>query len=437
MKRIAKLLSLSALITVQIIGQYSFAGRLECRDIFAKSSRAAVGIGPDLATYEGAKPLVDGGLQPNPPVDDQCDAEICWAHGEAKLAAQKKYKESGKFIPLAPDHSGFWHFYYQVSDHGSYFTRLANRINNPDVSKRISLQQAVDQAVLVMTLRPKSRTATEVGFSVESGSNMPDALSEASKVGMVPFEMYDRPITTIDQADALTKSLKDLVTVILTTPAPARKAMFGQKDADGVNTPLYNLMTDKLAPVLNVSSANKHLPYRPNDKFIFEGQEYTPLTFMIQQMNFHPEEYPDIQMTAENASLIYEAINASIVEFEIPVLIGFAIYNQAGFESSGVASADLVQTKPIVLAGGHLTEIINSRISQNFFAAVFENSWSEQGRDANGAKPASPAVSGYNGITQGNMAYATQQGEPPDFTFHQSVLADPRFASLLKFVIKN
>ncbi len=430
MRKTSKFLSVVAFASISFLALNSFANGDECIDGFVRYSGNASKISADLSSFQKATPLVNGGIAPGSKILNQKYAEICWAYGFNELVDQNLHTNTGVTLETSPDHNGFWHFYFQIKEHPMYFAKLAGRVKRGE----ISLEEASLEAVLMMRLRPNSRAAAQAEFVVHSGSDEPTALNEAKLIGLVPQTLFDRPITSNNQALTLVASLKDLVGSILN--APNRTSIFNGVDSDGINTPLYQLMTDKLSPVLNASSANKHLPYRPNDQFVHtDGNSYTPLSFMKSVAQFDPNSFVDVQMTSANQKLLESAIQASLtLPKPIPVPVGFAIYNQQGFQSSGVASSDLVLQGQVKLAGGHLVLIENTRTLDAAFAgAVFKNSWDLQGLDANGNQPSNPSLSGYNGITPGYLLYTILQHEPPDFLFHISVVnQNSPFSALLK-----
>ncbi len=419
MIRTQKRLFVATLLALQFSGINSFATSSQCISSFVQTAPAAVGIPADLSIFKAATPLKNGGIAPGSKILNQKCSSICWAYGLNELVDQMLLTNTGVAIETSPDHNGFWHFYFQIQNHASYFTRLANKIQ----SGQISLEDATREAINLMKMRPFSKAAADAGFVVHSGSNEPTALNEAKVIGIVPTALYDRPIVTPEQADDLDASLKNLVSSILSSPV--RKTMFGNADADGINTPLFQLMTQKLSPVLNAASTNGRNPYRPNDTFIHtDGKTYTPITFMKSVAQFDPDDFVDVHMTAANQAMVQNAVVASLsLPKPIPVPIGFAIFNQEAFQKSGVASSDIVSKGPVELAGGHLTLIENVRVSgSSFVGVIFKNSWGPQGLNANGTPTLDPNQSGYNGITSGYLKYTIQQDVGPDFLFHISVV---------------
>lgn len=443
MQRTAKLLSLSAFLTVQILGQSVFAVGPQCANVFRSGdeqvmhrgaiqfSTGASGTTADVLRLKAAKPLVDGGIYSEEPILNQECVGFCWAYGFAELAQDM----SGGSTIFSPEHSGFWHFYFQIAQHPAYFTNLINRIQSSDPLKKMTLEQATDEAILMLSLRPHSRTAAAAKFVVDEGSDEPTALTEAKIVGIIPAQIYSRPIATPDQANQLSLGLKSLVKAILLTK---NRSSFSQKDADGINTPLYQLMVQEIGPAFNAASKDNHAPYRPNEQFTLpDGSTHTPLSYMSDVAKFNPEDWVDVQMTLANIDLVQDAMRTSLtLKHPIPVPTGFAIFgDQQQFQTEGFLSRKFLAG---ALIGGHLTLSKNQLVDGNGVVADMEmNSWGPQGLTANGTVSSDSTQIGFDGLTVDYLKGTILKQEPPDALFHKSILQMPKYAPLLKDVSKN
>jgi hypothetical protein len=383
----------------------------------------------DLNAFNEAVPVIPNGVVDYPVQDQQC-ADDCWAWGENGLATAMHQKATGNVVLSSADHSAFWHYYFQIFYHGNYYESLSKKVH----AGKMTLQQAVDEAILMMHTLPGSTTARAAGYTLQPGSVESTALWETQKVGLMPASVYSHPITTVKESSALTASLKGLIAQVITNPG--QMAQFKTMDPDGINTPLYNLCVKELAPYFQGASAD-HPPFRPGDTFVWNGSNYTPLSWMANGIGFDPTAWTMVTKTPQNAALIEQAIQESL-KAQIPVPIGFMIYNQLAAQKAGTWSMDLFAngTKP-VLAGGHEVIISNAKAvgvpTGPVQGKVIRNSWGLQGLDANGAQPASPALSGYNGITQAYENFTLQQGEPSNFVFSNAfIAANPQFKTLLQ-----
>jgi hypothetical protein len=380
----------------------------------------------DLSAFDEGKPLVPGGVV-HIPVGNQRFAEICWAYALKELADSLHFRDTGELVLSSPDHSGFWHIYSQIFAHKSYFARLSRRV----ASGELSMDQATTQAVKMLHSRPGSLNAKAAGFIVEAGSDEPTALSEAVVFGMVPDTLYDRPITSLSETKSLDNTLKSLVKTILTSPD--RSSMFGSTDADGINSALYNLIVQDLQPYMKGSGENNHPPYRPGDKFSYNGQTYTPADFMSRVLNFDPSKFAMVIATQDNQDLVYQAIQDSLTAPKpVPVVMGFLVLNQKQAEKAGIWSENIFVGQQPQLAGGHDVLIVNAKVDDKgqLLGHIFQNSWGPQGLDANGNQATSAAQAGYNAVTVGynNFLLGIQQGS--DFVFSKDLLKLPKYENL-------
>ena len=301
------------------------------------------------------------------------------------------------------------------------------------------METALTEAVKMLRSRASSGARKETKFQVDPGNEEPIALFEAKTIGFAPQAIFDRPIKTAAQAKQLTAALADVVKTLL---AESDKApFFDGTDTDGINTPLYQLMASKLAPLMKGSSGNNHLPYRPNDKFDYkdpvtgEITQYTPIEFMEKILKFNPDDYVMVTTTEENKELVYEAIHDSLTaSIPIPILMGFAVFNQKLGEEQMVWSEDtLTGSVPATLDGGHEVLILNGKINGvEVVGHIFLNSWGFQGFDVNGRPSKDPTVTGFNGITIKYHNLALQQKEASEFVFPKSFLQQAKYAALLK-----
>jgi hypothetical protein len=380
----------------------------------------------DLALFNSASPLVPGGIF-HVPVENQTCRSICWSFTLNEHADAESKKVTGTLNLTTPDHNGYWHLYFEIFNHKQYFNKLAAKV----ASGKISEADAITEAERMLRSRPGSRDAQQAGYTLDPGSDESIALTEAKIVGFVPASLFSLPLNTPAQAQNFQKGLNSLLKSILANPRQLQQ--YSTTDADGINTPLYNLLNQNLQPYLSAGGST-HPPYRPNDTFTVNGATYTPVTYMTQQMKFDPDAWSMVNLTAQNAPLIRQAIHDSLTGSNpTGVPVGFGLYNQAAFEQGGVLSTDLFATTAPVLAGGHETLIVNGKVDANAQVQgdIFQNSWGAQGLDIDGAQPASPDQSGFNGMTLDYIDFTVQQGEPPQYLFSKTLLSQPGYQSLM------
>ena len=428
MRRTTKLV-VAALLSVQFATSSSYAGRNECVAQFTGTLPLSK-LAADFKSFMQATPYVDGGVAPDSPIYNQGRAEICWSYTLKELVRQTLFKITGGKVTaeISPDHNGFWHFYFQIKQHPAYFAKLRER-----VAAGMSIADATAEAVALIRDRNNSKAQREAGFVIESGSDEPTALNEAKLIGMVPQEIFNRPITGDQQAADLVAALNNLVSdVIHASP----QQIGSVNKADGISDGLYSMLVSRVMPVLNENSSSKANALRPNDTFVHtDGNTYTPLSFMTHFAQFDPTAYVDIRMTANNQTMIYAAIQASL-DAGLAIPVGWAVYQQKALEASGVADVDDLQQAPVALNGGHATIIENMKtIGGTIIGFIFKNSWGLIGLTSNGVQSTVVSLLGYFGITPGYLQYGLADGNPPDFLFHSSIVnANSPFAPLLKQV---
>lgn len=385
-----------------------------------KGKPVALPPGGDLRAFQDAPVIAKGGVT-HGPICNQQGAEICWAYTENEFASALLLKNTGKLIQTSPDHSGFWHLYSQVYNNSKYFLNLSERVNQ----KKISLKTAIAEAKRFLRGRKGFRATPNSGFEIQPGSNEAIALNESANFGMVPNTTFDHPITTPEQGQAFSTALTKLVTTII--KSPNKTSLFGAADADGVNTPLYQLMTQNLQPFYEGSgTGSTHLPYRPSDTFTYNGNQYTPGTFMTQVMKFDPSQWSQVTLTNKNQTALMQAVHESLAGADpVPVPIGFAVYNQQAAQQAPFTwSVDLFNGQQPHLDGGHEIMIVNGRTdsSGKLIGVTAQNSWGTGiGNDANGNPTNVAADSGFFNITTPYLNF-TAQKDPPDFVLKKSMV---------------
>ncbi len=434
MRRTTKLLSVTALLTMQFATISAFANGPMCIAAVTGSLPSTT-MKPDLQTFMQGTPLLKGGVDPGSPIFNQRMGEICWSYALKRIVMGWTIKLTGKPDYIAPDHNAFWHNFDQITSHPRYFAEIRKK-----VAAGMSIDDAVNMIVKLMKENTSTAEKAAAGFVVEQGSDEPTALTEALKYGMSPAELFDRPITSLQQAADLDAALKRVVAQVISSPHTS----LGNNDSFGISNNLYNLFVKEVVPVLNASVAPTQNgqpplnPIRPGQTFtLADGSTHTTSTYMTDYLKMNPKDWNDVRQTSSNLDLIHQAIEASLkANFEVAV--GWPVFNQKQLEQINAASTDILQGQ-VVLAGGHATVITNQRkIQAQYVGNVMANSWGPQGTDADGNPTGNPEDSGYDIITPGYLIYGLQSGNPSDFLFHNSIVnANSPFASLLKQIVRH
>ena len=189
MIRTQKLLFVVTLVALQFSGLNSFATSSQCISSFVQTAPAAVGIPADLSIFKAATPLKNGGIAPGSKILNQKCSSICWAYGLNELVDQMLLTNTGVAIETSPDHNGFWHFYFQIQNHASYFTRLANRIQ----SGQISLEDATREAINLMKDTEYGLTASIYSANYKRA----ETVMEQMNSGSVYWNCCDRVSATL------------------------------------------------------------------------------------------------------------------------------------------------------------------------------------------------------------------------------------------------
>jgi hypothetical protein len=396
----------------------------------------------DLTAFEAGTPTIPGGVKPwsELPIRDQCDEEICWSFSLNEFVDGESRQAGGTQDITSADHNGFWHLYAQFFNHKEYFNELRKKVDSGKISK----DEAVKEAGLMLRLRPGSATAKAAGFVVSPGSNESTALLEANVVGFVPNSLFEHVIKTPKEGTAFQNALNSLIGEFLSDKS--KLSTYTTTAADGINDDLYNLLVTNLKPYYGGKSA--HPPYRPNDTFTDGGKTYTPLTYMAQALKFDPTQFVEVTMTAKNQKLLLQAVDDALMAPDTPgntkmkkaVPIGFPIYNQQLAESQSIFADNTMAPQPI---GGHEIVIENSLSGPaggpnagTRVGLVAQNSWGTGitgkivGLTVDGKPTSKPADAGYYGFTLSYLINTAAAGEPSSFMLPKAILDKPEYASL-------
>lgn len=301
---------------------------------------------------------------------DQGYVGFCWSYTLMGLMEGEALK-SGKNITLSPEYVGFYHmydgllkslptikFFARKKEPKSWFDKNAWELARKEIAK-----------VVLQTLQQTPS---------EGSPGMAAPFQYAAQYGVVPESIFVTKITK-DKANLEGRVLN----------------MFIEKFKLKSTVEDYQAHNEKL--FADFAAAFGATPPKPTDTFTYEGNNYTPITFMKTYLNFDPTAYKEVVVNRSNQSTILPKIQKSLADgFAVPM--GFIIFKDS-FElaktSGTFDSATCANQTCTQIAGGHAVLIVNSSAS----GVIIKNSWGQTGQNVMGEQSQDTSTLGYYTVT--------------------------------------
>lgn len=284
-------------------------------------------------------------------------------------------------VVMSPEYLGFYHMYFQLQKHLSWFIEQAHHI------KPGAMDAAVDDAYNRIYVQSHFFTPTE-------GNDEKTALQELETSGAVPQEVFDFKLGSGTKETDFENAIKNFI----------KSNMFADKSLETFKTTDCNGISEALYE--SFSKALHITPPKPGDNFTFQGHSFTPRTFVADYLKFDPSAYVELpapQGAAQGAlNLIREAMKKNIA-----VPIGFDVFEDS-FGNSNVfdeakttgefSNKNCPNEKCTQVDGGHEVLGVNwtEDASGNVTALIIKNSWGHRGgRDDRGVKTKDAGDSGF------------------------------------------
>ncbi len=369
---------------------------------------SSVSIADQTQIYDGV---------PHSPVRDQQQAEICWAYALSSLAEGLFQKDHGKdSVQLSPEYLGFYHIYFQFKNRLSYFRNKAKVIASTATDRKtLAKQQAINEAYGLFkdahTPEGEAKQKRKALFQPDVGSAENSALTEVLVSGMVPFIRDGAPITTAEQEAQLEAAVKNFVGWYMLDES--NLDLFKGKDADGINTSLFNALVTELAPIMGFR------PFRPGDSFRFAGGTYTPRTFMSNYLRFDPRRFVALVSSEETHNASMQAV-VQTLGLNIAVPIGLVLFGdqtqgkdvQTHVQDTGIFTTEWCESTDCKNdAGGHEVLAVNwvGDNEQNVITGlIVKNSWGLMGLDVNGQPTTHENERGFFEVTNDYLSQSTK-----------------------------
>ncbi|MGZ3670177.1 MAG: hypothetical protein ACXWR4_09750 [Bdellovibrionota bacterium] len=386
------------------------------------SPLARAGQEPANSALLGERTL---GPVPHIAARDQGDVGFCWAYALSGFMEGEALKKN-KHVVLSPEYLALNHMpslmyqflpIFQYIDAKGFFARLLLDI------------------ILLPSISPQGSTSFSEG------------LSDLDAIGMVPETFFKQKFPMgkdsngkpVEIHPTLQEKITSFVYAKLTrsdwvknyehNPEAFRKDFF---DAIGIHPP------------------------KPTDTFVYEGQSYTPITFMKNYLEFNTADYEEVVVAKGQYQSLWDKLAAggmdmsaippmnmpkpltgldqrtvldiarAVLQDQTAVPVTYMVYeDQKAAEASGVFSpANCQNGQCAKVVGGHavLMTGLKENSSGAVDAIVIKNSWGNIGLDAQGAS-LKAADRGFFLISDGYLTQAEQQANANGW----SILAPKRF----------
>ncbi len=344
---------------------------------------------------------VPGGI-PHGRLHSQKSGEDCWAQAITSLVEAKYYSKTGKQVRLSPEYNLFWHIYFQVSRHLPKYVHMREQYRDPDPSLQTEKLQKIFKAAY--GLGPSRHVNVMLGFQIDVGAYVKEAISTMDITGVVPEIRYDQEISTDEKERRLENGLAHFIGNYLLKGKNIERYSSKHNDQDGINTALF---TDLVSSLKGHERAITQVPLRPDQEFEYRNRITTPRKFLKDDLKFNPKDFRYLTTSGTNRRLALRGIAKSIRNNEIPVLIGMELFGEddvwmkqqvQGLFSSATCGADCK-----IASGQHELMVVNYLFKNDPLkptALIVQNSWGQIGeRDINGNRTKSPKKMGHVLIT--------------------------------------
>ncbi|MCM0607358.1 MAG: hypothetical protein KA715_14810 [Xanthomonadaceae bacterium] len=302
---------------------------------------------------------------------DQGYVGFCWSYTLMGLMEGEALK-SGKTITLSPEYVGFYHMYDGFLKGMPTFKALARK-KLPTTGFGKKVWEPVRKMILEQALGFLQQTPSE------GSPGMQAPFDYAAKYGIVPESIFETKISK-ERANMEKRIINYF----------SEKLQLKDTVAD------YEAHPEKL--LAEFAIAFGATPPKPNDKFVYEGKEYTPLTFAKDYLNFDSSEYKEVIVTRSNQTSVYPKIQKSLADGNA-VPMGFIIFGdtfektkQTGvFDSTACPNGTCEK-----ISGGHAVLIVN----EVYNGVIIKNSWGQTGHDVMGQASGDKSQYGFYTVTQ-------------------------------------
>jgi hypothetical protein len=310
-------------------------------------------------------------------VENQGSVGFCWAYTLTGLMEGEARKQNVS-ANLSPEYLGFYHMYFQLQKHLSWFETVAQRISS---DLRSNADSVVEDAYNRIYVQDRF-------FKPSEGNDEKIALQEIQISGTVPEEAFKFRVGTDAKETDFENRVKNFVKTNMLDGG--KLAQYKSVDQDGINQALFS----------ELSKALKISPPKPNDTFTFEGRSFTPRTFMTDYMRFDPKAWVELDATSDKQAKA-ESLIRQVLSKNIQVPVAFLVFDDTNSERQNAqilvekngefSTRFCTDGKCAEPAGAHAVLIVNSTSD----AFVVKNSWGHIGRDDRGGKTSVTSETGF------------------------------------------
>ncbi len=356
-------------------------------------------------------------------VKNQGDVGFCWANAWTSYLEAKVILEKNKLIDLSA-------MYVARSHMAEEFFKTLGTINLAPLQPVPESSTLLAQAPLTILSRYRELKKDQVAFDLtkdyliwklQSYSSLELEgyhSDEAHAYGVVPSSIYEPTVSAFAPELPVESDGTKIKNFIA-------RHFFNDQD---INRYLQANGIDTLAKEFD--SEINHTPLGRNDSFFYDGQTYTPLSFLHDYIGIQPQ---GIVASHKNSEFAYDINFYSVVdsiqkelENRRPVLLSFLLLDDVDHNENlfndGVLDTDFCEEPGNCKeSGSHAVMIVNSLKDQDgkVQAFIIQNSWGYQGTDENGAHSEKETDLGFNIVT---LRYLREALKHQDYSFHYMMM---------------
>ena len=317
-------------------------------------------------------------------IRSQGQVGFCWAYTLAGLMEGEAKKDKINVL-LSPEYLGFYHMYFQLQKHLSWFGVVVRHLDQNNQSAFESVTQDAYERIYVR----------DRFYKQGEGNDEALALNELEISGAVPQEVFNFKLGTQIKDQDFELKIKNFIKAKMLVAKNLDS--FKTTDGNGMNETLF----EALAKSLDLT------PPKPSDSFTFQGKSFTPKTFVTDYLKFDPGAFVQIAVTPAKQQRALNLIRDTLKANDA-VPIGFEVFmdpNPSGDNALKQAgkTGDFSnrfcpggQCKQI--DGGH--EVLGVNWTEdskgNVTSIIIKNSWGHQGgRNDRGQETREDSESGF------------------------------------------
>lgn len=248
---------------------------------------------------------------------------FCWAYALTDMIESRHRLKTGKTVRLSPESIGFWRMVRGLTNIVDVAKSPAKRYRAADVAKLVEYSGAdaffVGQGALIM-----------------------------GTVGIVPESVWKAKINTNADYDALFKSLAKRFAVLWEEKI---------KQAGGWD---FNITDEEIISRVMVGEVFKSAPPKPNEEFNYDGEKFTPRTFLTSFLDFKYTDYDEVfEVNKGRLEKLIHGIKTAVASGQ-SVPISFPL------DSTNSPNRDVFRgfSAPFKVTGGH-TLVVTDFINKN------------------------------------------------------------------------